>query len=217
VPARVKAPTVSGGKMQRVTLRVMLFVLVGFLANPGFAQPNPRNQASLSVPTLVRFGGTLTDSNGKALTSLVGVTFFLYADAQGGSPLWMETQNVQPDSQGHYTVILGSTTSQGLPASMFALGEARWLGVQVQGYDEQPRVLLLSVPYALKAGDAATIGGLPPSAFVLAPPQSANGNYISSTPSAGSSGSGLGPNIGGKGTGLTLSATRTPWVTVASL
>ena len=31
-------------------------------------------------------------------------------------------------------------------------------------------MLLLSVPYALKAGDAATIGGLPPSAFVLAAP-----------------------------------------------
>jgi len=28
--------------------------------------------------------------------------------------------------------------------------------------------MLFSVPYALKAGDAATVGGLPPSAFVLA-------------------------------------------------
>ena len=36
-------------------------------------------------------------------------------------------------------------------------------GVQVT----QPRVLLVSVPYALKAGDAATLGGLPASAFVL--------------------------------------------------
>jgi len=31
-------------------------------------------------------------------------------------------------------------------------------------------VLLVSAPYALKAGDAETIGGLPPSAFVLATP-----------------------------------------------
>jgi hypothetical protein len=43
-------------------------------------------------------------------------------------------------------------------------------GVQVQGQAEQPRVLLVSAPYALKAGDAGTIGGLPPSAFVLAMP-----------------------------------------------
>jgi hypothetical protein len=44
------------------------------------------------------------------------------------------------------------------------------------GEAEQPRVLLVAVPYAMKAGDAATIGGLPPSAFVLATPVSANGN-----------------------------------------
>ena len=37
-------------------------------------------------------------------------------------------------------------------------------------------MLLLSVPYALKAGDAATVGGLPPSAFVLAAPLSGTGS-----------------------------------------
>jgi hypothetical protein len=66
--------------------------------------------------------------------------------------------------------MLGSTASQGLPADLFSSGEARWLGVQPQGEAEQPRIMLLSVPYALKAGDAATVGGLPASAFVLAPP-----------------------------------------------
>jgi hypothetical protein len=35
-------------------------------------------------------------------------------------------------------------------------------------------VLLVSVPYALKAGDAATVGGLPPSAFALATPGDPN-------------------------------------------
>src|SRR5262249_35155816 len=49
-------------------------------------------------------------------------------------------------------------------------GEPRWLGVlaQIPGEPEQPRVLLVSVPYALKAADADTIGGKPASAFVLA-------------------------------------------------
>lgn len=40
--------------------------------------------------------------------------------------------------------------------------------MQIVGQEEQPRVLLVAVPYALKAGDAETIGGLPASAFVLA-------------------------------------------------
>jgi len=37
------------------------------------------------------------------------------------------------------------------------------------GEVEQARVLLVSVPYALKASDADTVGGMPASAFVLAP------------------------------------------------
>jgi hypothetical protein len=122
------------------------------------------------VPALINFSGALNAVDGKPLTSLTGVTFLFYADSQGGAPLWMETQNVQPNRTGHYTVALGSTTSQGLPTSLFSSGEARWLGVQVQGQEEQPRVMLLAVPYALKAVDAQTIGGLPPSAFVLAAP-----------------------------------------------
>src|SRR6202050_5201877 len=65
--------------------------------------------------------------------------------------------------------MLGSTTSQGLPADLFASGEARWLGVQAQGQTEQPRTLLMSVPYALKALDAETVGGKPASSFMLTP------------------------------------------------
>jgi hypothetical protein len=41
--------------------------------------------------------------------------------------------------------------------------------VNLPGEAEQPRVLLVSVPYALKAADAETLGGKPLSAFVLAP------------------------------------------------
>jgi hypothetical protein len=121
------------------------------------------------VPPLVKFTGVLTDVNSKALTGTVGVTFSLYNEAQGGSALWVETQNVTPDKAGHYSVMLGSTTTEGIPASLFANGEARWLGVQAQGQTEQPRTLLMSVPYALKALDAETIGGKPASSFMLAP------------------------------------------------
>ena len=63
---------------------------------------------------------------------------------------------------------------------LFASGEARWLGVQPEGQAEQARVQLVSVPYAMTAGDAQTLGGQPLSAFVLA--SVANG---ASTTSAG--------------------------------
>ncbi len=126
-------------------------------------------QTNPVVPTLVNFSGMLSSADHKPLTGIVGVTFALYQDSGGGAPLWMETQNVQPDKNGHYSVQLGAASSQGLPASVFASGEARWLGVQVQGEAEQPRVMLLSVPYALKAGDAQTLGEKPASAFLSAP------------------------------------------------
>jgi hypothetical protein len=144
-------------------------LLVLFCSLFGRAQQTVATNTSVTVPPLVNFSGTLTDVNGKPLTGTVGVTFLLYKESQGGSPLWLESQNVQPDNSGHYTVMLGSTSSTGLPSDIFVAGEAHWLGVEVQGQqEEQPRVLLVSAPYALKAGDAETIGGLPASAFVLA-------------------------------------------------
>jgi hypothetical protein len=151
-----------------------LIVAIGSLALAAVAQTSnmastaPSSTNSAVVPQLVNYSGVLTDVNGKPLTGVVGVTFALYQDSEGGMPLWMEIQNVQPTKNGHYTVMLGSTRSTGLPQDVFVSGEARWLGIQAEGQAEAPRVLLVAVPYALKAGDAETIGGLPASAFMLA-------------------------------------------------
>jgi hypothetical protein len=155
------------------------------------AQQTVATNTNIVVPPLVNFSGTLTDLNGKALSGVVGVTFSLYKDQQGGTPLWIETQNVQADTHGRYSVMLGSTTSTGLPADIFATGEAHWLSVQAQGQAEQPRIMLLSVPYALKAGDAQTLGGLPPSAFILAPstnsiPATGSGTAVAAFPGTSS-------------------------------
>src|SRR3989338_5643052 len=108
---------------------------------------------------LVQFGGVLKDHMGQPLSGVQGITFSLYKDQQGGAALWLETQNVALDEQGRYTVLLGSTQSDGLPLELFASGESRWLGVQASlpGEEEQSRVLLVSVPYALKAADAETL------------------------------------------------------------
>jgi hypothetical protein len=158
--------------MLRHTLRLTLCLsLICCVLRVSAQQP----AASGIVPAVVKFGGVLTDVNSKPLTGTVGVTFSLYKDQEGGAPLWIETQNVTLDKAGHYTVSLGSTTSQGLPTSPFAAGEARWLGVQVQGQAEQARTLLMSVPYALKALDAETIGGKPLSALQLAAPNGGSG------------------------------------------
>ena len=151
-----------------VVVGLLLFVLS--LA----AQTASSGSTSSQVPPLIPFSNVATDEGGNSLSGVVSLTFSLYAAQQGGEPLWTETQNNVPlDPTGHYSVQLGITKPGGLPTTLFTTGEARWLGVRIAEQPEQPRVLLLSVPYAMKAGDAATIGGLPPSAFVLAAP--ANG------------------------------------------
>jgi len=127
--------------------------------------------ATAVVPPLIQFSNVAVDEGGGSLSGVASITFSLYNGPQGGEPLWVETQNnIQLDSTGHYSVQLGITNPTGVPTTLFTTGEARWLGVRIDEQPEQPRVLLLSVPYALKAGDATTIGGLPASAFVLAAP-----------------------------------------------
>jgi hypothetical protein len=121
------------------------------------------------VPRLMRFSATLAGIDRSTHPSAVGVTFAIYADQSGGAPLWMETQNVSLDSQARYSVLLGAASREGLPVELFASGEARWLGVQVQlpGESEQARILLVSVPYAMQAADSVTLGGRPASDYVL--------------------------------------------------
>ena len=178
--------------MKRLTLIVL------FIALWAVAQCQAQTSTALkpsTVPNLVKFSGAAKDVSGKPLSGVVGVTFSLYQDEQGGAAFWLETQNVQGDASGHYNVSLGA--EKPLPVELFSSGEARWLGVQVAGQQEGNRVLLLSVPYALKAADAETVGGLPPSAFVLAAPLSGGNGGAAGA----SSSSALTPAmVGGTGT-----------------
>jgi hypothetical protein len=167
------------------------------------AQQTSSLAGSATVPRLVNFSGRATDAQGKPISGIAGVTFAIYKDQYEGAPLWLETQNVQADAIGNYTVQLGATKPDGLPLDLFSSGDARWLGVTVNGGQEQPRVLLLSVPYALKAADAETIGGLPPSAFVLANKTQGTGTSAKSAPantsSAKNAASLANPEVTGKG------------------
>jgi hypothetical protein len=128
------------------------------------------SNAGSVIPRLIKFAGVITDKNGKPQTGTVSVTFALYESQAGGSALWQETQSVRLDDHGRYSVLLGATQPEGLPLDIFASGQALWLSTQpeVAGETEQPRVLLVAVPYALKAADADTLGGMPASAFMLA-------------------------------------------------
>jgi hypothetical protein len=133
------------------------------------AQQTQSAAAVTAVPRLVRFAASF-HSPANQPAGPVGATFAIYGQQEGGTPLWTEDRNVELDANGNYTVLLGSTSNEGVPLELFTAGEARWLQVKfyVPGEVDLPRVLLVSVPYALKAGDADTLGGKPASAYALA-------------------------------------------------
>jgi trimeric autotransporter adhesin len=158
-----------------------IFVLLSALVSSLLGQQTTTSSAA-AVPQLVNFSGTAIDAKGNVVSGIMGITLSLYKEQYEGAPLWTETQNVTADVKGNYTVQLGASKSGELPLELFSTGEAHWLGVRINGDEEQPRVLLLSVPYALKAADAQTLGGFPASAFALASaanPSSANPAHTS--------------------------------------
>jgi hypothetical protein len=166
----------------KATIKIVL--VVGLLTLvPLCSEAQCTNRATAcgqGVPRFLRFGGALKNVAAAPRTGIVAVRFVIYGDSTQGTPLWQEVQNVEIDQQGHYEVTLGATGSEGIPMELFSSGEPRWLGVQalLPGKEEEPRVLLVSVPYALEAADAQTLGGLPASAFAKAP-------GVSSVPTSG--------------------------------
>ena len=162
--------------MRVVTARISAAMLFLLFATALFAQQTP-TVTETAIPRLVRITSVFVPANGLPAAPVEIVTFAIYADERGGSPLWQETQNVTVNTDGRYTVLLGATQTDGLPQDLFTTGEARWLGRRFErtGEPEQARVLLASVPYALKAADADMLGGKPLAAFVLADGTAAGG------------------------------------------
>lgn len=152
--------------MRDVAARLSVALICLLTATAAHAQPPQRSTA---VPKVVRVTGVFVPANGQPAGQVETVTLAIYADEKGGAPLWQETQTVAVDAEGRYSVLLGASGNGGLPMDVFASGDARWLGRRFErpGEPEQARVLLTSVPYALKASDAETLGGKPASAYVL--------------------------------------------------
>lgn len=120
-----------------------------------------------SPPRLVPASGVARDAAGNLHSGSVAVTFAIYETQDGGDPLWKETQSLTLDAAGQYSTLLGMTSKEGLPQELFSESAARWLAVSIDGGPEGPRSFWASVPYALKAADAETVGGLPAEAFVV--------------------------------------------------
>jgi len=159
--------------MQSLTVKTKIVCFI-FLSALGIQAQQPASQGPATagaVPRLVRFAGSFHAPAGQP-AGPIGATFAIYNEPEGGTPLWTEEQNVELDAAGNYSVLLGSTKNEGVPAELFGANDPRWLQVKFNVPDavDAPRVLLVSVPYALKAVDADTLGGKPASAYLMAAP-----------------------------------------------
>jgi hypothetical protein len=164
-------------KWNQVIVRTVWICFVGLLSVQA-QQPRSASETAaasaisslsnrVAVPRYIKFNGTLNDINGNPLNGTAEVTFTLYKQESDQEPVWTETQVVQFDAKGNYTVLLGATQSEGLPVELFSSTEAHWLGVEPQGQPQPARTLLVSVPYALRAVEAEKLGGKSLSDFVL--------------------------------------------------
>jgi hypothetical protein len=84
----------------------------------------------VSCADLVSAGRLIKEASGNLKTGVAPLTFSIYAGFEGGTPSWSETQSVQLNGTGHYTVLVGASSPSGLQLDLFTSGTARWLGVQ---------------------------------------------------------------------------------------
>ena len=91
-------------------LLLVIFVIV-LPARAMFAQSS-QSVSPASVPRLIKFGGVFHPADGQPAGAVESVTFSIYADPDGGVPLWQETQTIMLDEQGRYTVLLGASSGE---------------------------------------------------------------------------------------------------------
>src|SRR5262245_35236428 len=110
-------------------LRALLPLIV--LLPSAIAAQSSQSMSSASVPRLIEVVGVFRPADGLPAGPVETVTLSIYADPEGGLPVWQETQTIAVDAQGRYSLLLGATSPDGIPAAVFGR-EAHWLGTRFE-------------------------------------------------------------------------------------
>lgn len=106
-----------------------------------------------AVPPLISYQGRLTDASGQPVDTTVDLTFRIWDSAASGVSVWWETQPDIVVINGLFNVNLGAVESFG---PIFT-GETLYLTVKMpDGTESEPRIPMISAPYALVAQHADT-------------------------------------------------------------
>jgi hypothetical protein len=111
---------------------------------------------SAQVSPRVRISSNLKDANGAAVKDgSYNITFRLYNDESGGTPVWTEQAMVTVRG-GMYSHLLGSM----VPLSGVNFKYKVFLGTQVGDFEMSPRTELSYAPYAVAAVDVICSGAV---------------------------------------------------------
>lgn len=103
------------------------------------------------IPQTMSYQGVLTDAKGSLVSDGVyRIAFKLYTAAEGGTPIWSETQSITV-KDGLFNVTLGSVTPLDLP-----FDQLYWLAIAIgEGSELSQRMQLTSSAYSLQARTVA--------------------------------------------------------------
>jgi hypothetical protein len=126
--------TEEGSAMKKSYMAIMLMLII--MTHIVWSQ----------VPQTMSYQGVLTDGQGSPLSGTFSLTFRMYEQADGGTAIWEETNDVEAIN-GIFNTILGCVTPLSLP-----FDKQYWLGITI-GTDAEltPRIALTASPYSLNA------------------------------------------------------------------
>jgi hypothetical protein len=101
--------------------------------------------AGAEVPRQINFQGVLTDAAGTPVTGAQTLTVALYDGASGGSQVGYVNQQVTPDQNGYFNVVITITNPT------FTFNQPCWVEVRLGATQVGERVQLNSAAYALNA------------------------------------------------------------------
>ena len=136
---------------------VMAILLTLSCVQNSLAQNNP----APGIPRLLSYQGVLTTPEGMAVPDGdYVITLRIYNQADGGLPLWEETQTVNT-LDGVFDAYLGLTQPLDLP-----FDAPYWLAAEMQGEPEMtPRTRMVAMSYALHSVWSGEAGGVSTDAY----------------------------------------------------
>jgi len=151
-----------------ITALAVVALLTALLVVTAGAQSTRRAKTALQVSYPVTYQGRLTDNAGQPIANqTVNITFRLYEQSSGGTPIWAQSRAVTTDGDGLFTTVMEVDP----PLGVADLSDA-WLGIQVGNDGEMtPRQRVSGAPFAftLVPGNGVTgtvnLGDWPPAIF----------------------------------------------------